>query len=239
MQRIPFSSRFSRNDLIALSVWAGCHRGRRRGGFGVSAVSRLAGIAARNGRSNHYHHAGHFAHVIIAAAVLAVRAGIGGADRELLVLAALVHDLDHHGRRGARYAFYRQERLSARMACRLLMRRGGDARMARRLERLIVATALTSDPCRQHILSTEPLAGLLSDADVFASLFYDRDTALKLTCKLKLEKGIAGNANALLDRFATRMRADGLKSEAARLLLHELTAARQSHRNVVTGKGWA
>ena len=45
------------------------------GGLAPAGVAACQGIcasriviAARNGRSNHYHHAGHFAHVVIAAA---------------------------------------------------------------------------------------------------------------------------------------------------------------------------
>lgn len=175
----------------------------------------------------------------MAAAVLAEKAGIGNAERALLVLAALVHDLDHHGRRGTHHPLYRQERLSAQMAGRVLMRHGGDPRLVRRLERLIVATALTSDPHRNAILASDPLARLLSDADVFASLCYERALALKLTVRLKLEQGIAADAEAMLDGFAARMEAEGMASEAGRSLLRNLAASRQPHRNMVTGKGWA
>ena len=172
----------------------------------------------------------------MAAAVLAGKAGIGQADRELLVLAVLIHDLDHHGRRTKQYPPYRQERLSVRVSGRILLRHGGDPRLVRRLERLIEATALTSDSHRRTILSCDPLARLLADADVFASLFYERGLALTLTGMLKLEQGLAGDVAPFLDGFAARMAADGLKSEAGRQLLAELTASRQSHRNVVAGR---
>ena len=236
MQRVGFSQPCTRDDLVGLCGWAGLRTSRHRRRSASSALSTIARIANRNGRSNHYHHAGHFAHVVMAAAVLARKAGIGDADRELLVLAALIHDLDHHGRRGKRYPLYRQERLSVRIAGRILLRHGGDPRLVRRLERLIEATALTSDAHRQAILSGDPLARLLADADVFASLFYERGLALKLTGMLKLEQGLADDVDSLLDGFASRMAADVLKSEAGRHLLAELTASRQSHRNVVTEK---
>lgn len=238
MQSIAFSGRYSRRDLLALCAWAGLRGSRGRGGFGVPAVSSLAAIASRNGRSNHYHQSGHFAHVVMAAAVLGEKAGIDNAERALLVLAALVHDLDHQGRRGAHHPLYRQERLSAQMAGRVLMRHGGDPRLVRRLERLIVATALTTDTHRNAILASDPLARLLSDADVFASLCYERALALKLTVRLKLEQGITADAEAMLDGFAARMEAEGMASDAGRSLLRDLAASRQPHRNVVTGKGW-
>ena len=100
MQQVGFSQPCARDDLIALCAWAGLRVTKNRRRFATSGLTRIAGIATRNGRSNNYHHAGHFAHVVMAAAVLAGKAGIGVADRELLVLAALIHDLDHHGRRG-------------------------------------------------------------------------------------------------------------------------------------------
>ena len=237
MQQVGFSQPCTGAALVGICAWAGLRAGGRRSHVRASALSRIAGIAARNGRSNHYHHAGHFAHVVIAAAVLASRAGLNDTDRSLLVLAALIHDLDHHGRRAKRYPLYRQERLSARVASRILMKHRGDPRLVRRLERLIEATALTGDPHRQAILASDPLARLLSDADVFASLFYERNMALKMTSMLKLEQGLAGAADVLLDGFAARMKTDGLQSEAAQSLLDTLVAARESRRNVFLGKG--
>ena len=237
MQQVGFAQPCSGDDLAWLCAWAGLYGGSHGNRVAPSALSRLTRVAARNGRSNHYHHAGHFAHVMMAAAMLAARAGINPKERNLLILAALVHDLDHHGRRAKAYPLYKQERLSARLAGRILLRHSGDPRLVRRLERLIVATALTSDPHREAILASDPLARLLCDADVFASLFYDRGMALKITGMLKLEQGLAGEAAALLDGFATKMEADGLKSDAGRMLLRELTASRQPRRNVVTGKG--
>ena len=236
MQQVGFSQPCARDDLIALCAWAGLRVTKNRRRFATSGLTRIAGIATRNGRSNNYHHAGHFAHVVMAAAVLAGKAGIGQADRELLVLAALIHDLDHHGRRTKQYPPYRQERLSVRVAGRILLRHDGDPRLVRRLERLIEATALTSDSHRRAILSCDPLARLLADADVFASLFYERGLALTLTGMLKLEQGLAGDVAPFLDGFAARMAVDGLKSETGRQLLAELTASRQSHRNVVAGR---
>jgi hypothetical protein len=194
-------------------------------------------VAARNGRSNTYHHAGHFIHVVIAAGLLAHKAGIGHVDRDLLVLAALVHDLDHFGRRSLPYPPHRQERWSARMTGRILMRWGGDPRIVRRLEQLIIATAPTTEISRATNLTSDPLALLLNDADVFASVFYERGLAMKLTGMLKLEQGLSGDVDAMLTRFAARIEREGLYSKAGRTLLRELTLSRQRHRNVVPGKG--
>lgn len=175
--------------------------------------------------------------MIMAAALLAVRSGISAADRDLLVLAALVHDLDHHGRRAAHYPLYRQERLSARMAARILLRCGTAPQLVRRLERLLFATAPASDAFRNSILSNDPLARLLSDADLFASLCYERRMAVKLTGMLKHEQGFASDTGAMLDAFAARMGATGMASDAGRMLLRELVSSRQPHRNVVGSEG--
>jgi len=243
MQQVGFSRPCTAADLVGICVWAGLAPGRRgvqnSRRFTASALARLAGLAACNGRSNTYHHAGHFTHVVAAAGLLAAKAGIGRADRDLLVLAALVHDLDHHGRRGSAYPLYGQERWSSRIVARIILRHGGDARLVRRLRRLIDATALTADPRRKDILASDPLARLLCDADVFASLFYERRRALGFTGLLKFEQGLSGDPASILDGFAARMEGDGLASEAGRDLLCELAASRRPQRNVVTGKGWA
>ena len=239
MEQVGFSRPFRSSDLIRLCRWAGlCDDRRRGGGIAKAALGRLAGMAARNGRSNRYHHAGHFAHVMMAAAVLACRARLDRESHGLLVLAALVHDLDHHGRRGKHHPQYAQERWSARVATRVLARHGADARLGRRLARLICATAMTDDPFRHAILASDPVARLLTDADIFASLFYRRDVAMRLTRHLKLEQGIGGRTGQMLDSFVARMEHEGLASHAGRELLREVVAWRHPRRTVLTGKGW-
>lgn len=233
MQLVGFSRPCSRRDLASVCRWAGLsEHGRSRNGLSDRAVSRLVTFAARQGPGNRYHHSGHFAHVVMAAALLAGADALCARDRELLVVAALIHDLNHLGKRSSKRLFH-QERQSATAARRIIIGAGADARLAARLETLLIATALTDDALRMAILASDPLARLLADADIFASVGYRRDIALGLTRHLKLEQRIPGKADDLLRHFAARIGKAGLHSGAGRRLLASVVASRQAALNTV------
>ena len=90
-----------------------------------------------------------------------------------------------------------------------------------------MATALTDDALRMAILASDPLARLLADADIFASVSYRRDIALRLTRNLKLEQRIPGKPDDLLRHFAARVGRTGLHSGAGQKLLASVVASRQ------------
>ena len=233
MQTVRFAPPCSVDDLKSICGWAGLSFATgAQGGLPASALRRLAQAAVRNSGTNSYHHRGHFAHVIMAAGLLAARARLRGQDRALLVLAALVHDLDHQGRRGIRQ-LYGQEDWSARLTGRVLIGRHGDARLAVRLRRMIRATALTGDRDRLLTLETDRLARLLTDADIFASVMYERRISVRMTAGLKLEQRLSGTAQDLNAAFATFIGKDGLKSALASRLLASVQASRVDHRNVI------
>lgn len=242
MQRVGFSRPCRRRDLVAISGWAGLPFGRRSGGRairGVSslAVSRLMTAAARRKSGNHYHQPGHYAHVVMAAGILAEAANLSSADRAILVMAALVHDLDHHGRRSPR-RIYAQERWSASRVRQILGGAGADIRMASRMEQLVLATAINDDALRLTILAADPLARLLADADLFGSVFYRRDIALGMTRTLKLEQGLKGAPEQLLAQFAAHVEHEGLQSGTGRRLYVALAASRRSSQNTVDHEEW-
>lgn len=233
MQAVDFGSPCSRRDLESICGWAGLQAGGRyRRPVPASALRHLLSAAAHNASGNIYHHAGHFAHVVMAAGLLATRAGLRGEDRSLLVLAGLVHDLAHQGRR-ASSRHYHQERLSARRAVRVIVGCGGDARLALRIHRLLLATALTIDVNRSVILNSDRLARLLTDADIFASLVYPRSRSIEMTRALKLEQRLPGPATEVNRRFAEMIGATGLQSDLAQAMLQTALGSRHSTRNAV------
>ena len=187
-----------------------------------------AGTGAFAGRKP-IHDAGHLAHVIMAAGLLAMRAGLHGEDRRMLVLAGLVHDLDHQGRR-ASSGHCRQERLSAQRAVRVIVGCGGDARLALRINTLLRATALTNDINR---FGSDRLARLLTDADIFASVVYPRQRSMGMTRALKLEQRLAGSVTALNRRFANMIEATGLQSDTAQSMLQTVLESRHPSRNII------
>ena len=219
VEAVAFSQPCSGGDLLAIARWAGLtDRSARAAGIPRPAIRRLANMASINGYSNKYHQSGHYAHVVIAAGLLAAASGLGARDTAILVLAALTHDLDHHGRR-SRHTLYAQELWSASLTSRILARYRGDARLQTQIHRLLKATALTNDGARRQILATDRLAGLITDADVFASVFFDRNRARQFTRLLKLEQRLPGAPDDLLTRFLALIAAEGLQSEAARAML--------------------
>ena len=234
MQAVRFAPPCSASDLRSICSWAGLSfAARAHPGLPARSLRRLVRAAARNSGTNSYHHPGHFAHVIMAAGVLAAMAGIRGQDRALLVLAALVHDLDHQGRCGNRRLYW-QEDWSARITCRVLLGCNGNAGHAVRLGNMIRATALTTDRARAVILRSDRLARLLTDADIFASVLYDREMSVRMTAALKLEQRFSGTPATLNAAFAKTIRRDGLQSVVATRLLDAVQANRVASRNVMT-----
>ena len=234
MQAVSFGAPCSRRDLLFICQWAGLGASRwSRRLVPTPALRRLAAVAARNASGNSYHHAGHFAHVVMAAGLLAARADLRHEDRGLLVFAGLVHDLGHQGRRAVS-RHYHQERQSARQTVRLIAGRGGDARLAWRLHSLLRATALTNDSARSAILESDRLARFLTDADIFASVAYPRNRSLALTRALKLEQRLPGPVGELNRRFAEMVGATGLQSAVARDMLRTVFDARHPTRNAVS-----
>ena len=145
MQAVRFAPPCSASDLRSIRSWAGLSfAAGTHPGLPVRALRRLVRAAARNSGTNCYHQHGHLAHVIMAAVVLAAMAGIRGQDRALLVLAALVHELDHQGRCGNRRLYW-QEDWSARITCRVLPGCNINPRHALRLGNMIRATAFTAE----------------------------------------------------------------------------------------------
>jgi len=233
MQAVGFASRCSRRDLEFICRWSGLRAGGRSWcPVPAPALRRLASVASRNASGNSYHHSGHFAHVVMAAGLLAARAGLRGEDRSLLVLAGLVHDLDHQGRR-ALSSHYHQEQLSARRAVRMIAGCGGDGRLASRIHTLLLATALTNDVNRSVILQSDQLARLLTDADIFASVAYPRFRSLGMTRALKLEQRLPGSVAALNQRFADLIGGTGLQSDVAQSMLKSALESRHPSRNAI------
>lgn len=238
MQAVGFAARCSYRDLASICRWAGLDAGGRPGGaVPASAVRRLIAIAARNASGNAYHHAGHFAHVVMAAGVLAAGAGLNREDRRLLVLAGLVHDLDHQGRR-ASSKLHHQERMSARRAVRVIIGRGGDARLAGRLHTLLRATALTNEADRSIILKSDRLARLLTDSDIFASVVYPRHRSMSMTRALKLEQRLVASTSVLNHQFAKMISESGLQSDLAQSMLNAVLQSRHPTRNTIRVSGW-
>ena len=233
MQAVSFGSPCSRRDLEFICRWAGLDAGRRPcRPVPASALRRLVAAAARNCSGSTYHHAGHFAHVVMAAGLLASCAGLRGEERNLLILAALVHDLGHQGRR-ASSRHYHQEGLSARHAGRVIAGCGGDGRLALRIHSLLKATALTNDASRSVILTSDRLARFLTDADVFASVVYTRQRSIKLTGALKLEQRLAGPAAELSRRFTRMIGTAGMQSALAQVMLETVLGSRHPTRNAI------
>jgi len=100
--------------------------------------------------------------VMLLAALFSYQARCCRADRQMLILAALAHDLGHQGRRACTDPSA-SEAASAWRACQLYFRRGVDGAARNHLTRLVIATSSKPNNSRsdQLILShqTSPSFG--------------------------------------------------------------------------------
>ena len=125
-------------------------------------------------------------------ALFSYQANCCRADLQMLVLAALPHDLGHQGQRTSTDPSA-SEAASAWRVCQLYFRCGADGAARNHLTRLVIATSSKPNISRrdQLILShqTSPsLAALLSDVDLFPSHNYGQKTQLWLATKVKFEQ---------------------------------------------------
>lgn len=227
LEGLAFARQYSAENLLELCHWAGLSAPRtlRQHGISYRAIQRLAVWAAADRHNAAYHQSGHIAHVIVAAGLLAAADGLSQADRDIVIVAALVHDLDHMGRHRPRQPFH-MELWSAQIAVAHLSRYGSDARVGVRLTDLLAATSFTADPMRDGILAADPLAAYLVDADLFASLFYGVTHARKLSALIKFEDRDPAPISQILKRFVTIASVHGFHTDAAADLHARLGASR-------------
>jgi len=125
-------------------------------------------------------------------ALFSYQANCCRADLQMLVLAALPHDLGHQGQRTSTDPSA-SEAASAWRVCQLYFRCGADGAARNHLTRLVIATSSKPNISRRDQLillhQTSPsLAALLSDSDLFPSHNYGQKTQLWLATKVKFEQ---------------------------------------------------
>ena len=216
LEAIPFRRGYSGADLLCLCHWAGMSSPNklRQSGFAYASVVSLAEQAAQDRHSANYHHSGHVAHVVMAVGVLAAADNLSQSDTDMLIVAALVHDLDHQGLLRDR-ALYEAELRSANLAKSQLSKYHSDSRVVQRLEDLILATSFSDDSIKDHILATDRLAAYLVDADLFASTFYARHISLALTGHIKAEDRLKEDRQVLASGFANNAQQRGFHTAVA------------------------
>ena len=142
---------------------------RQKTGISHKAIKAIAADRQAIMRLNSYHNQQHIAQVILAAGLLADYAQITQIERDLLIVAALIHDFAHLGRFRNRKAMW-QERQSVTKAMPILLRHGCDSRLVTLFEEMILATSPAHKGQEADIKDNDILS-LLLDADLFASLF--------------------------------------------------------------------
>ena len=190
----------------------------RRGAVPIhaNAAMRLARVALSNHHQNAYHNHAHVWQVLTMAVILGRTANHLPADRWMLIIAALAHDLGHPGRR-MRDCNGSEETAAIKRASRLLFRRGANGQQHRQLARMVMATAATTindakphaNRCPWNLLHD---VDLLHDADLFASLAFGPSMQLYFARKIAQEQMVPLLADKILQQFLTSRQ---LKTSAA------------------------
>lgn len=161
-------------DLERALNWAGWS-GLPLNRTGLRQVLRLA---RQNRHSNGYHHPWHTMTVIVLAAILGRRAGLREGEYQSLLLAALVHDLDHRGRH-AIGKDRQEERRSVKLSVQMLFScRAATGVLQRQLQRWIEATSFLSSAAE---VRDDRVALILRDADIAGSIFFPMKAVLAMT----------------------------------------------------------
>ena len=189
-------------------AWAGVRVPRQY----QQSIRPLIWAAGRNPHKNRYHHDWHNITVMVFAAVLAGlmprHNRLSTNDQFTLLLAAMVHDLDHRGRAMA-VKSYDEEIRSAMIAGRRLFGQSGQGKAWRQLLTMIKNTSF-------HVLSVDAskdhLSALLKDADLLGSLVFPRDLVKTMTSGLKQEQKLTALSDKILSQFMENLSKRGLSS---------------------------
>lgn len=215
-----------RLSLMQAMKWAGLSSSSslRRSGLPSEAIRQICLWHDRRNHANPYHNKAHTAQVICAAGLLADQAGIGRQERDVLLVAALIHDFKHLGRWRSR-APYWQEQVSVTKAFALLMKAGIDRRLLPKLTDMVLATS----PVHDRVVSprSDEVGALLLDADLFASLFLPEPLVRRLTATVKFEDRLALSLDDMLTYFLDKCRAHGFASHAGAALYAALPPAQR------------
>ncbi len=195
---------------------------RTKAGISHKAMRIVAGAQERMMRRNAYHNPAHIGQVIIAAGLLADVAEIGQVERDILLLAALIHDYGHLGGLRAKQALW-QEESSCKRALPLLVRGGIDSRLCGVLHEMVLATSPAAMAQRPSLKGNDILS-LLLDADLYASLYLSHWDVDRLTGALKYEDSLTIERTALRERFLRACHERGLASLAGGDLHQRLRA---------------
>ena len=176
------------------------------------SIRPLVWAAGRNPHKNGYHHDWHNITVMVFAAVLASlmpsQHRLSKDDQFTLLLAAMVHDLDHRGRAMAAKP-YDEEVRSAMIAGRRLFGKTGHGQAWQQLLTMINQTSF-------HVLSVDAskdhLSALLKDADLLGSVVFPHHLSKAMTLGLKQEQKLALPSDKILSQFMENLSKRGLSS---------------------------
>lgn len=199
---------------------------RHQTGISSQVVKSLAHAQDRLMSRHPYHNKAHIGQVIIAAGLLADKASLPQIDRDLLIIAALIHDFHHLGRHRHQKAFW-QETKSFQAAIHHAVRHKMDIRLVSLFHQMIMATSPFFERQAPSIKGNDILS-LLLDADLFASLFMPKKVVDSLTSSLKFEDRLTMPQATLRDTFITHCQNRGLASLAAQQW-HEMLPANYTY----------
>ena len=228
-QTAPEMHQLSLYDCCLMAGLSAPSKTRHSAGISHKAIQAVARTQARQMRLNRYHNQCHVGQVILAAGLLANEAHISQIERDTLILAALIHDYNHLGRRRHKSDLW-QEIASCDSAIPRLVRGGLDSRLVGLLYEMVAATSPAGLASETRLRGNDILS-LLLDADLFASLFMPKRDVDRLTAQLKDEERLTISREALRDGFLQRCQKRGFASLAGQ----GLHKALGSHMTYFTG----
>lgn len=201
--------------LAQVLTWAGVRTPKRY----AKSMRPLIWAASRNPHANGYHHQWHNLAVMISAALLAQRAGLKKPAQAELIIAAMLHDLDHRGRFMSKDAGGEERRSAKIAASRMFGRCGSDGMAWRNFITRIEATSFTGEIKHDP---NDHVAALLLDADIFASCFLPMAEAKQLTKGVMREQSLNGDPASHLSAFINSLSAKGFAHAATSIIAAEL-----------------
>lgn len=163
-------------------------------------LSKLAILCSKNVNSNKYHDQHHFKSVLLIACLFAKISKIKRNERLLIIILALVHDMNHQGKRIVNKPYY-QEKKTIQALEKVIYRKLLNNKIWKRINRILLNTYFPIEPEKNNDLVEK----IILNADLAGSLIFGFRNGLKLAEKLKNEISYKNKSLTLYKDFLEKI----------------------------------
>lgn len=177
----------------------------------VYSLKKLTKVANINTTYNFYHDCHHFKSVVLISSIFAKILNLKNHDKLFVVLIALIHDLNHKGRRNLKKPFY-QEKQTLKVLNGKIFRYFLNFKKWNRVQRIVLNTYFLKTPKTRDDLVEK----IILDVDILVSIMFGIESGHILSKRLKHEQKSFESSILILRNFLNLVETRGLYLDISR-----------------------